>query len=205
MEANKAIFLDKDGTIIPNIPYNVDPDLITLSEGVLEGLELLDKLGYLFIVISNQAGIAKGYFKEEDLISVEQKIRQLFNQKGIRLSGFYYCPHSEEGTVSKYVLKCQCRKPNPQLILTAAKEHYIDLSRSWMIGDILDDVEAGKAAGCRSLLIDNGNEDQWLVNGNPNRIPNWISSNFLEASLHISYQYKLKEDEQGTFEYSQKI
>ncbi|MCJ0743404.1 D-glycero-alpha-D-manno-heptose-1,7-bisphosphate 7-phosphatase [Pedobacter montanisoli] len=205
MEANKAIFLDKDGTLIPNIPYNVNPDLISLNKGVLEGLEILSKLGYLFIIISNQAGIAKGYFEEEDLIEVEQKIKQLFDQKGIHLSGFYYCPHLETGSVPRYAVTCNCRKPNPDLILAAAKEHHIDLTKSWMIGDILDDVEAGKAAGCRSILIDNGNENEWCVNGNLNRVPNWIAPNFLEASLYISHHYKLKEDEQGTFEYSQEI
>lgn len=205
MEANKAIFLDKDGTLIPNIPYNVDPELITLNKGVLEGLQILDKLGYLFIIISNQAGIAKGYFKEEALIEVEQKIKQLFAQKGIRLTGFYYCPHSETGSVPHYAFKCNCRKPNPALIYAAANEHHIDLTASWMIGDILDDVEAGKAAGCKSILIDNGNENEWCVNGDLNRVPNRISPDFLEASLYIFSQYKLKENEQGTFEYSQGI
>ncbi|WP_410221498.1 D-glycero-alpha-D-manno-heptose-1,7-bisphosphate 7-phosphatase [Pedobacter sp.] len=208
MEANKAIFLDKDGTLIPDIPYNVNPDLITLNKGVLEGLEILNKFGYLFIIISNQAGIAKGYFKEEDLIGVEQKIKQLLDQKSIRLSGFYYCPHLETGSVPQYAIQCNCRKPNPELILRASKEHHIDLNRSWMIGDILDDVEAGKTAGCRSILVDNGHENEWCVNGNLNRVPNWIATDFLEASLYISHQYnpyKLKENEQGTFEYSQEI
>lgn len=194
--------MDKDGTIVRDIPYNVNPDLITLNEGVLDGLELLDSLGYRFIIISNQAGIARGYFEEQDLVGVERRIRQLLNQRGLVLSGFYYCPHSEDGIVPEYSIKCTCRKPGPQLILNAAQDHGIDLLQSWMIGDILDDVEAGKSAGCKSILINNGNEDQWQVNGNLNRIPNWISDDFWDAASFISNQHKTKGNGQRAFEYS---
>lgn len=181
---NKAIFLDKDGTLIPDIPYNVDPQLISLQHDALEGLKRLQDEGYLFIIISNQSGVARGYFKEEALTGVEQRIKELLNSEGIVLSGFYYCSHHPDGTVEGYNIDCDCRKPQPGMLLQAAKEHEIDLGASWMIGDILNDVEAGNRAGCRTVLINNGNETEWLEG--EHRIPTIVSASINEASSIIS-------------------
>ncbi|MGF1538798.1 MAG: D-glycero-alpha-D-manno-heptose-1,7-bisphosphate 7-phosphatase [Elainellaceae cyanobacterium] len=155
----KAIFLDKDGTLIHDIPYNVDPDRITLRDGTREGLQALHQQGYQLIVITNQSGVARGYFPEEAIAPVEAKLRALLSP--IPLAGFYYCPHHPQGTVAKYAIACDCRKPKPGMLLQAAQEHSVDLARSWFIGDILNDVEAGNRAGCRTILIDNGNETEW--------------------------------------------
>src|SRR5687767_8859310 len=159
----KAVFIDKDGTLIPDLPYNVDTSLITLQEGAVEGLKLLQSAGFLLIIISNQAGVAYGYFKEADVLSVEEKLKELLSPEGVSLDGFFYCPHHPEGKVEAYSIKCSCRKPEAGMILKAAETFSIDLSRSWMIGDILNDVEAGHNAGCRSILIDNGNETEWIM------------------------------------------
>ena len=162
--SNKAVFLDKDGTLIDDVPYNIDPDLITLSKNSLEGLKLLQDAGYLLVIVSNQAGIAYGYFEEAALTGVKNKLNALLIKYHIKLSGFYYCPHHPQGKIEVYTEKCNCRKPEPGMLFQAAKELNIDLSASWMIGDILNDVEAGNRAGCRTILIDNGNETEWILN-----------------------------------------
>src|SRR6185312_52998 len=152
---NKAIFIDKDGTLIHDVPYNVDPALIKFEDHAFESLYMLQQKGYYLVVVSNQPGISKGYFKEEDLKVVEEKIKKSLFKNKVMLQGFYYCPHAEEE-------HCNCRKPKPGLIFNAARDLEIDLSRSWMIGDILNDVEAGKRSNCKTILIDNGNETEWI-------------------------------------------
>jgi D-glycero-D-manno-heptose 1,7-bisphosphate phosphatase len=159
---NRAIFLDKDGTLIPDIPYNVDPERITLSNNVVAGLIKLQTEGYKLIIISNQSGVARGYFTEDKLFAVADKMEQLFTSEGLKLDGFYYCPHHTEGTLPPYNIACNCRKPAAGMLLRAAADHNIDLESSWMIGDILNDTEAGNRAGCKTVLIDNGNETEWL-------------------------------------------
>lgn len=179
----KAIFLDKDGTLIPDIPYNVDPDKISISKDALEGLKTLQENGFLLIVVTNQSGIAKGYFKEEKLEAVFEKIGEILQQENIFIQGFYYCPHHPAGTQKKYAVECNCRKPLPGLITTAAEDWDIDLTKSWMIGDILNDVGAGNRAGCNTILIDNGNETEWLMN--EYRGPSFTAKNINEAARLI--------------------
>jgi D-glycero-D-manno-heptose 1,7-bisphosphate phosphatase len=179
----KAIFIDKDGTLIPDIPYNVNPNLVTLQDNAVKGLRLLQDEGYLLLIISNQAGVAHGYFSENSLIAIKQKIESLLTTNDLILSGFYYCPHHPEGKVEKYAINCQCRKPLPGMILQAAKEHNINLSESWMIGDILNDVEAGARAGCHTVLINNGNETEW--DNGPYRKPTFTCKDINHAALRI--------------------
>ena len=159
----RAIFLDKDGTLVENVPYNVNPALIELTWQAGQGLQLLKQLGYSLFVVTNQPGVAKGLFTECALDLVEHRIAEWLAQYGVTLDGFYYCPHSPDGVVSRYAIPCTCRKPMPGMLLRAAREHGIDLARSWMIGDILHDIEAGRRAGCRTVLIDNGNETEWKL------------------------------------------
>jgi D-glycero-D-manno-heptose 1,7-bisphosphate phosphatase len=179
----KAVFIDKDGTLIIDIPYNIDTDRITLSDRCIMGLKGLQEKGYLLILITNQSGVARSYFKEGDLIAVEHKISEMLIHEGIVLNGFYYCPHHPEGIIQSFTIDCDCRKPRPGLLLQAAKEHGIDLRSSWMIGDILNDIEAGNRAGCRSILIDNGNETEWLINERRN--PLIKVKNIDEAAIYI--------------------
>lgn len=151
-----AVFLDKDGTLIDDIPYNVDPAKIQLAADAIEGLQRLSAAGFLLLVVSNQSGVARGIFPESALAAVGARLEILLAEFGVPLAGFSYCPHHPEGTVAKYARACDCRKPLPGMILRAAREHGVDLGRSWMIGDILNDVEAGHRAGCRSILIAGG-------------------------------------------------
>jgi histidinol-phosphate phosphatase family protein len=153
-----AVFLDKDGTLIDNVPYNADPERISLLPGVLLGAVALSVAGYRLFIVSNQPGVALGKFGRDALAKVEARLRELFNAVGVHIDGFYWCPHkpSAPGRAA-----CACRKPRPGLLFSAADAHRVDLARSWMIGDILDDVEAGHRAGCRSILVDRGNETLW--------------------------------------------
>ena len=146
--------MDKDGTLIPDIPYNVNPDLIELAPGAATALRSLQQHGYGIIVISNQSGMARGLFKEAALAGVQQCLKSLLAAEGIRLSGFYYCPHHPQAEQAVYRVDCDCRKPKPGLLFHAAQVHQINLRQSWMIGDILSDSEAGNRAGCRTILIE---------------------------------------------------
>jgi D-glycero-D-manno-heptose 1,7-bisphosphate phosphatase len=116
---------------------------------------------------------------------VETALRNAFREMGIRLSGFYYCPHDPQGSVKGYAVHCDCRKPLPGLLVEAAQELHIDLENSWMIGDILHDVEAGNRAGCRTVLLDRGNETVWHFN--ELRQPDLIVKDMREAADKISH------------------
>lgn len=188
----KAVFLDKDGTLIPDIPYNVDVNKVTLSEGVIEGLQILQSHGYLLVVVSNQSGIARGFFSVEQLNAVRERISRMCSKMGIYLDGFYYCPHHPEGVVAGYDQECDCRKPDPGMLLKAANDMDIDLETSWMIGDILNDVEAGNRAGCKSILINNGNETEWTPGGN--RLPEYFAKDLAEAAKYIVAETKVRND-----------
>lgn len=183
MEVNKAVFLDKDGTLIRDIPYNVNPELIALSENMVDGLRGLIAAGYQLIVVSNQSGLAMGLFDYGKLLMAERKIRGLLAVWGIELRAFYYCPHHPQAIVKEYRKTCECRKPASGMLKSAAETHHIDLSLSWMVGDILDDIEAGNMAGCKTALIDNGNETEWKTNAK--RVPDIIVSDINTASDYI--------------------
>lgn len=154
-----AVFLDKDGTLVENVPYNVDPALLRFTRGAIDGLRLLAAAGYRLFVVSNQPGIALGRFDAAALARLRDALDDRLRDHGVPLSGFYACPHAPvaEGAPRG----CDCRKPAPGLLRQAAADHGLDLARSWMIGDILDDIEAGRRAGCRTILLDVGNETVW--------------------------------------------
>jgi D-glycero-D-manno-heptose 1,7-bisphosphate phosphatase len=162
---NKAVFIDKDGTLVENIPYNIDPVKVCIYKDVPEALRMLNAKGFKIVVVSNQPGIALGHFKKRDFEKFIHFFYKRFEEQGIKLDGFYYCPHHPDGKVAKYSKECKCRKPKSGMILQAAEDLNIDISKSWMVGDILNDVESGKNAGCNTVLIDNGNETEWVLNG----------------------------------------
>ncbi len=179
----KAIFLDKDGTLVINVPYSVDLRKIVFSPGAVRGLRMFAAAGYHLLLASNQSGVARGYYTEKDLERVRARIASMMDEAGVTLLDFYYCPHFPDGVDARYARLCNCRKPEPGLILRAAKEHAIDLNRSWVIGDILDDVEAGHRAGCKSVLIDNGNETEWKLS--PERLPDYTALDLTEAAFLV--------------------
>lgn len=178
-----AIFFDKDGTLLEDVPYNVAPECIRLAPKAEQALAALAGTNARLFIVTNQPGIALGYFSRSALTEVEATLSRIFQQNGVHLSGFYYCPHHPDGTVAPYARHCNCRKPAPGLLLKAAAEHGIDLRRSWMIGDILNDIEAGRRAGCRTILIDNGNETEWQLS--PLRKPDYVAVDIEQAAHHI--------------------
>src|SRR5690242_11813204 len=180
---DRAVFLDKDGTLIEDVPYNVDPAQVRLAPGAAEGLPRLHAGGFRLVVVSNQSGVARGLIAEEALGAVRDRLRDLLAELGVPLGGFYYCPHHPEGVVTRYAVACRCRKPAPGLILDAARAHGVAVGKSWFVGDILDDVEAGRRAGCRTVLIDNGNETEWVLT--PSREPHWRAADLAAAARHI--------------------
>jgi histidinol-phosphate phosphatase family protein len=168
----RALFVDKDGTLIEDLPYNVDPRRITLTPGIITLLRAAAAAGFRLIVVSNQPGVALGRFPASALAAVAARLDELLARAGLVLDGCYFCPHrpAPPGTASH--ARCACRKPLPGLILQAARAHRIALGASWMIGDILDDVEAGRRAGCRTILLDRGHETEWRRG--PLRVPDLI-------------------------------
>lgn len=176
----KAVFLDKDGTLIRDEPYNVDPAKVVFEDDVFEGLRTLQADGYRLVIVSNQPGLSMGLFSQTELDALIRYFEDRFVENGVLLSGFYYCPHLPATTE----LACDCRKPEPGLLFRAARDLHIDLSRSWMIGDILNDVEAGNRAGCRTALIDHGNETEWK--DGPYRKPDYTTRFFLDATDYIT-------------------
>ncbi|MCI0463030.1 MAG: HAD family hydrolase [Gemmataceae bacterium] len=177
-----AVFVDQDGTLLEDVPYHVDPDHIRLLPGAAAGLRLLYAAGYRLVVISNQAGVARGRFAEGARAAVWQRLRELLADVGVPLVGFYYCPHYPEGSSSAYAQTCSGRKPQPGLLQRAAEEHGLDLTQSWVIGDLLDDMEAGRRAGCRSVLINRGHETEWVLS--PARQPHFVASD-LDAAARL--------------------
>jgi len=148
----RAVFLDKDGALLESAT-EARRSRIRLRPGAVDALLLLTGLGYAPVVVSNQPGVAFGHFPHGALAAVEEHLEDLFLAHGFELAGCYWCPHHPEGTVADYAIACACRKPGPGLLQAAASEHGIDLAHSWMIGATADDVEAGRRAGSRTVML----------------------------------------------------
>lgn len=185
MKHRRAIFIEKDGALLDNIPHNVDPERMQLNRGAATALPTLYAAGYALVAISNQSGVAHGYITEGDLAGVEVRLREMLGGLGVPLAGFYYCPHHPEGLLPRYARSCACRKPRAGMLRRAARDLNIDLSLSWVVGDILDDVEAGHVAGCASMLIDDGAETEWRTE-HPVRRADAIADDLAEAALIIA-------------------
>lgn len=177
----RAVFIDKDGTLVENVPHNVDPALVRFTPHAVEGLRRLVVEGYKLIVVTNQPGLAYGMFSRAALTRLHAALAQMLAREGVPLTDFFACPHAP-GPAGP-VPGCLCRKPAPGLLRQAARVHGIDLQRSWMVGDILDDIEAGQRAGCRTVLLDVGNETVWRMS--PLRTPHCRVADLLEAAQAI--------------------
>lgn len=153
----KAIFLDRDGTINKYVGFLRDIDEFELLDGVADAIKEINKSGYLAIVVTNQPVIARGEVTYEELNLIHDKMETLLGNEGAYLDAIYYCPHHPhsgyEGEIPELKYDCDCRKPKPGMLLKAAKDYNIDLSQSYMVGDSENDVEAGNAAGCKSVLL----------------------------------------------------
>lgn len=142
----KVVFLDRDGTLIIDKVYLNDPDQIEYLPGAFDALKRLKEAGFDFVIVTNQSGVARGIVQLENLDEIHRRMQVAYAEHGVDFLGFYYAPYSVE---SNHPL----RKPNPGMLLAAAEEHGIDLQQSWMVGDRMTDVEAGRKAGCRTILL----------------------------------------------------
>jgi len=176
---NKAIFLDRDGVINKEVSHLSDPKDFEFIKGSIEALKLFKQKGFLLIIITNQAGIARGLFTEETLSKIHYKMIKILKENNIQLDDIYYCPHHPEFTGP-----CDCRKPNPGMILKAQLKHNIDLSDSYMVGDTLNDIETGKAVKCKTILVltGYGKEEQKKISS---IIPDMIFKNLKEFAINI--------------------
>jgi len=181
---NLAVFLDRDGTLNEDPGYLRDTNLVKLFDGVGETLSLLkNNFNFKLIVVSNQSGIARGLISDEDVNAVNDKINELLKEFNVQIDKFYYCPYHPDFNSKE---ECNCRKPSPQMILQAANDFQIDLSKSYLIGDTSADIEAGINAGCKTILILTGyGKEYFSILQKENKLPNFVANNFNEAGEFI--------------------
>ncbi|MFC2040649.1 D-glycero-alpha-D-manno-heptose-1,7-bisphosphate 7-phosphatase [Chloroflexota bacterium] len=149
----KAVFLDRDGTLIEDAGYLGERDKIKFLPRVSRAVKLLNENGFKVIVITNQAGVARGYFTEETVRGINEYIQESLIKHVAFIDKFYYCPHHIDGIIEEYSKECYYRKPNPGMIEKAVGEFDIDLKNSFVIGDKTSDIEAGRRAGCQTILL----------------------------------------------------
>ena len=189
-EQNKTVFLDRDGVInalvyhreqgIIDSPFTVEQ--FSLLPGVGEAIRKLHEMDYKVILVSNQPGIAKGNLSKVTFDKIKGKMKEELAKEGAFLDGEYYCFHHPEAKVDRLKANCECRKPRPGLLLQAAKDMDIDLSQSWMIGDGLTDVKAGKDAGCKTILLGRMKCELCRLMDEEDARPDAICSNLLETT-----------------------
>jgi D-glycero-D-manno-heptose 1,7-bisphosphate phosphatase len=151
--AEKAIFLDRDDTIIEDSGYISSPEQVKLIPAAAASLVELRKMGYKLIVVTNQSGLARGIFNEQTLTKIHEKLKLLLAEHNAYLDRIYYCPYHPEGVIEKFRKDSDWRKPKPGMLLAASKEMKLDLENSWMVGNDYRDIGAGKAAGCKTILV----------------------------------------------------
>ena len=181
---NHAVFLDRDGTLNIDPGYLGNPDEVKLLPTVAEGLSLLKKdYNFLLIVVSNQSGIARGLITKEQVDSVNSRINFLLKDHNAAIDAFYYCPFHPDYNDAE---SSKCRKPSPEMVMNAAKDFKIDLSKSYIIGDSVSDILCGINAGVKTILVRTGEgKDSLSILQNENNFPSFVANNFLDAANFI--------------------
>ncbi|MEA2513619.1 MAG: D-glycero-D-manno-heptose 1,7-bisphosphate phosphatase [Thermomicrobiales bacterium] len=174
----RALFIDRDGTLVEARHYPSRPDQLVVYQGVTAELRRLQAAGFRLVLITNQSGLAHGYFTTADLDRMHEYLRDELGREGVSIDGIYFCPHHPAGAVTELAVECDCRKPQPGMLLRAAGDLDLDLACCWFVGDILDDVEAGNRAGCRTVLVDLGTE---RVPERPARRPTYVARDTVHA------------------------
>lgn len=187
----KAVFLDRDG-VINEIVYHKEMGIVD-SPFTVEQFKLLPDVGkvinrfheqgFKVILVSNQPGLAKDHYGMDVFEKIKEKMKTELEKNGAKVDAEYYCLHHPEAKIEEYKKICDCRKPKPGLIFQAAKDHDIDLSKSWMIGDGINDIQAGQKAGCRTILIGRMKCDLCKIMDNEKVKPDFIAPNLYKASL----------------------
>lgn len=176
--ANKAVFIDRDGTMARDVTYCSCPEDFELFPETAEGIKLLSENGFKVIVVTNQSGIARGYFTEETLGKIHEKMKGELAGAGTRVDAIYYCPHHPDDG-------CDCRKPKPGMALQGALDLDIDLSQSYVVGDMDMDIEMGHRIGCKTLLIGDKKDKLLPLTEEGKVIADAIVSDLLEAARRI--------------------
>ena len=186
---NRAVFLDRDGTINVEVNHLDDESKLALIEGAAEGIALLRAAGFKVVIVTNQSVITRGRITEAKLRQIHLALAEALSANGARSDAIYFCPHHPKEGGGDYTLSCECRKPRPGMLLQASRELEIDLRRSYMVGDKLSDLEAGRAAGCREILVRTGYGDrsETLLDGSVPR-PDYVADDLLEAARWIKEQ-----------------
>jgi D-glycero-D-manno-heptose 1,7-bisphosphate phosphatase len=151
--ARSSVFLDRDGTLNVDRRYVSTPEDVELVPRAADGARTLENAGYALVIVSNQSGIARGLFTEAQAQAVDDRVIELLAKEGVHVAGSYRCPHLPDAPLASYAKVCDCRKPQPGLILRAARDLHLDLATSWAIGDRARDTAAGIAAGCRAVAV----------------------------------------------------
>jgi len=192
--SEKAIFLDRDDTLIEDPGYINSPEQVKLLDGVAEALIELKALEYKLVVVTNQSAVARGIVTEKVLGEIHNRLEQLLAEKKAFLDGIYYCPYHPDGAVKKYRKESEFRKPNPGMLLKAAEEIDIDLGQSWCVGNSISDMEAGLQAGCKTILIDLPSHQQQLEPGQPR--PDYKAVNIKEVVNIIKKHHRSSAEEE---------
>jgi D-glycero-D-manno-heptose 1,7-bisphosphate phosphatase len=164
-------------------PFTIEQ--FKLRTGVKKAIKILNKLNYKTMIVSNQPGIARNHFTEKTLKQMDKKLKEELSESNAYIDAIYYCPHDPKGENKKYRKKCDCRKPKPGLIIKASKDHDINLKESYMIGDELLDIQAGKTANCKTILIGRMKCHLCKIMDEKNIYPDVIKSSLLEAAEYI--------------------
>jgi D,D-heptose 1,7-bisphosphate phosphatase len=194
---HKAVFMDRDNTLIEDPGYINHPSQVKLLPGTAASLVQLRKMGFLTVVVSNQSAVARGIVTEEILATIHHQLEKLLADEGAYLNAIYYCPYHPDGVIPKYRVESEMRKPAPGMLLKAAEDLNINLSCSWMIGDSYRDVDAGKRAGCKTILI---NSPAKPVQKNPSDPPADRQAVNIREAVNIIRMYELRQSMETTFE-----
>lgn len=193
MKKNSAVFLDRDGVINEDVGYLDSLDKLKVIPGAYEAIRLINASGMKAVVISNQAGVAKGLFTEEFVRGTNDCLQKMLRQESAYIDKFYFCPHHPTEGMDPYRRICDCRKPAPGMLLQAAEELNIDLKKSYFVGDRFRDMEAAKKAGVRGILVKTGYGKELLQDDGPDKAtpenkPDFIAADILEAVKWILFQ-----------------
>jgi D,D-heptose 1,7-bisphosphate phosphatase len=156
MKKNAAVFLDRDGTINEEVGYLDSIDKLNLFAYTSEAIRLINESGMKAVVMTNQSGVAKGYFTEEFVRTVHERIQEMLRERGAFIDAFYYCPHHQTEGVGVYLQSCACRKPEAGMLVQASKDLDIDLRRSYTVGDMLKDIQVAHTVGAKGILVKTG-------------------------------------------------
>ena len=184
---NRAVFLDRDGVITQDPPHYAHRiDQLKLIPKSAEAIRILNKNQFKVVVVSNQSGVARGYYQEKDVEIYNSAMKKELEEGGAHIDAIYYCPHYPEADVEAYRIVCDCRKPEPGMLKRAEKDFNLDLKGSFLVGDKIIDIDAGYRAGCKTILVLTGHgNDELKKNEKTNIKPDYISKDLYGASQII--------------------